>query len=146
MIIMTRINLLEPSQLTSIHLMAEYRELPRVFTRVKWRMAKGQTLSDIQNKISDVYTLNTGHETFFNDKLAWLYARYEKIFLELTLKRAYNIDADRYHSIRKGAAELVGTEWWGYYDPSPEDVYLNMARVARRSNTPKVLAELESTL
>jgi hypothetical protein len=140
---MTRINLLPPTMLTNIHLMAEYRELPRLFTRVKWRINKGQSLADIQHKISEHYTLNTGHETFFNDKLRWLYNRYQTIYVEL-VNRGYKIDLGKYAAICGSAIDLRGTEWWGDYTPRPEDVYLNMARVARRSKLDNVLDELWS--
>ena len=140
---MTRINLLPPELLTNIHLMAEYRELPRIFTRVKWRIEKGQTLADIAPKITEHYTLNTGHETFFNDKLKWLYERYTRIYRVL-LERNYNLDLGKYVSILNGAKELERTEWWNDYTPRPEDVYLNMARVARRSKLDNVLDELRS--
>ena len=141
---MTRINLVSPAQLTSIHLMAEYRELPRVFTRVKWRITRGQKLTDISERIQTNYTLNTGHETFFNDKLAWLYERYIQLYNEL-LKRGYRLDIDKHCNIKREAYALVGTEWWGNYSPTPEEIYLNMARLVRRSKLSKVLAEASAS-
>lgn len=44
---MTRINLTLVSELADQHLMAEYRELPRIFGAVRERIAKGQGFDDI---------------------------------------------------------------------------------------------------
>lgn len=139
---MTRINIVPPELLINKHLMAEYRELPRVFTRVKWRINKGQKLDDIQHKISCTYVLNTGHETFFNDKLYWLYKRYINIVQEL-IKRGYNLSRDVYTSVIEDAhTNFYNTVWWGDYSPTPEECYINMARLCKRSNLVSVAQEL----
>lgn len=41
---MTRINLLPPAQLADQHLIAEYRELPRIFTLVKSKLQSQKPL------------------------------------------------------------------------------------------------------
>ena len=61
---MTRINLVPPSELHDKHLLAEYRELPRVF-----KLAR--PCDDIPEK----YCLGTGHVKFFYNKLEFLYKR-----------------------------------------------------------------------
>lgn len=60
---MTRINLVPVSELSDQHLIAEYRELPRIFNLVLNAQYKGKYPLDF--KISDTYLLGTGHVTFF---------------------------------------------------------------------------------
>lgn len=83
---MTRINLTLVSELADQHLMAEYRELPRVFGAVRERIAKGQGFSDIPKD----FRLGTGHVKFFYDKIGFLFLRQNAIIKEL-LKRGYQI-------------------------------------------------------
>lgn len=54
---MTRINLVEPRYLTDEHLLAEYRELPRVFTYVDRH--------GIAEDRPESYKLGKGHVKFF---------------------------------------------------------------------------------
>ena len=54
---MTRINsAIDPKNLTDQHLIAELRELPRIFTAVNKRIEKGKLFDDIPEK----FTLGTG--------------------------------------------------------------------------------------
>lgn len=135
---MTRINLVEPKQLTNEHLMAEYRELPRIFTAVRNAVDKDQTPADID--IPEQYVLGTGHMKFFYNKLSYLLERYTSLYKEL-IDRNYNIDKAMYADIMKAAIALPG-EWFNTYEPDPEAIYLNMARLCIRSNLPRVLIEV----
>lgn len=139
---MTRINLVEPRQLTNIHAMAEYRELPRIFTAVLKLQEQGITPDQVC--IPDSYVLGAGHVKFFYNKLHWLERRYVALKDNLEY-RGYNIDYPKFRSVWEDAhLNFEGTEWWGSYLPSPEDFYLNMARICRRSKVDKVLFELQS--
>jgi len=54
---MTRINVVHPRELVDKHLLAEYRELPRVFALAhSWWMQGGNP-----NKLPIQYTLGEGH-------------------------------------------------------------------------------------
>lgn len=76
---MTRINsAIDPRNLTDQHLIAELRELPRIFTAVNKRIEKGKLFDDIPEK----FTLGTGHTKFFYDKLSFLHLRHIKLRLE----------------------------------------------------------------
>lgn len=76
---MTRINsAIDPKNLTDQHLIAELRELPRIFTAVNKRIEKGESFDDIPEK----FTLGTGHVKFFYDKLSFLYQRHEHLKIE----------------------------------------------------------------
>ena len=150
---MTRINLVEPSQLTNKHLLAEYRELPRVFTAVeklvysvdenapsKWR--------DFINKggSPDQYTLGTGHVKFFYQRLPWLLNRFISICRALS-NRNVNINMMLRKRIISDASDLINileSHMIHNWQPSPAEIYLNMARLCKRSKIENVLNELAS--
>lgn len=140
---MTRINTVPPMCLSTPHLMAEYRELPRIFTAVIKLIEQDKTPADVD--IPDSYRLGTGHVKFFYNKCSWLYNRYSSLVHELQ-HRGYSLNQIQVSSIMERCTNKIsGTEWFGdYYEPSPEDMYLNMARLARRSKMDNVLAELSS--
>jgi len=135
---MTRINLVEPHQLTDKHLMAEYHELPRIFTAVSKLEAKFKTPADVV--IPDHYVLATGHMKFFYNKISWLIDRYSNLFQELTA-RGFKLDRDLYSRIYDSALDIA-PQWRNSYKPRPEDIYLNMVRLCKRSNIPSVTDEI----
>lgn len=114
---MTRINVIDPRELTDQHLMAEYRELPRVFALS--RAALDRNVNAPKN-----YTMGTGHVKFFYDKTPWLAQRHSLIVNELK-RRGYNLGF---------TLSLVPVE--GYppsnWSPSPADVEVNMERLRLR--------------
>lgn len=46
---MTRINCVAPIELTTKHLVAEYRELPRIYNLVRAAIKRGERPSDARN-------------------------------------------------------------------------------------------------
>ena len=82
---MTRINLLPPSQLADQHLIAEWRELPRVFGLVKNKLAEGKLILPWVK-----YTMGTGHVRFFYDKLLFLQKRHQDLVKEAQ-KRGFKL-------------------------------------------------------
>ena len=138
---MTRINLVDPSQLTDKHLMAEYRELPRVFTAVRKLQDQGKSPKDID--IPETYVLGQGHVKFFYTKLQWLSNRYEKIYEQLLI-RGFSLDRSLYSAVLNNTVELINDNWWHWYEPTPEEIYLNMIRICKRSKIQKVLDELSA--
>jgi deoxyribonuclease (pyrimidine dimer) len=87
---MTRINLVKPSELTDQHLLAEYRELPRVFWIVKKKLQENKEINPWNQ-----FTLWTWHVIFFYDKLLFLEKRFKNISLECK-KRGFNIKYSDY--------------------------------------------------
>ena len=70
---MTRINsAINPKNLTDQHLIAELRELPRIFTAVNKRIEQGKFFDDIPKE----FTLGEGHVKFFYNKLLFLSSRH----------------------------------------------------------------------
>lgn len=125
---MTRINVVPPSELTDQHLMAEYRELPRIFTETRKRIAKGLAPGDID--APDAYRLGAGHCKFFMLRCGWLRKRYTDLCAEL-LRRGYNLNAAMFYAIRT-AADALPPEWCGDYVPTAEAISINRERIALR--------------
>ena len=144
---MTRINLVDVKHLTDKHLLAEYKEITRPFNKVINRINKFgfvKALDDVT--ISSSYVLGTGHESFFFDKLHWLWWRYFDLFEELN-KRGFNIDEVKFKNIAVDLKrKLEKTKYWNdwnEYKPTPEEIYLNMSRLCKRSNLQSVINELK---
>jgi deoxyribonuclease (pyrimidine dimer) len=77
---MTRINLVDPVELTDQHLIAEYRET-RLLTA---NMRKSFRLTGYdKQKIPKQFTLNAGHVTFFKNKGPYISNRYHKLIYEM---------------------------------------------------------------
>lgn len=137
---MTRINLVDPTVLTDKHLMAEYRELPRIFTAVL-KLQEQHCYNFETIGIPSEYVLGKGHVKFFYNKIGWLLKRYESIFNELVFHRGFNLDKDMFVSIKKEAMSLRRI-FFTEYTPTPQEIYLNMARLCKRSGIDSVLKEL----
>jgi deoxyribonuclease (pyrimidine dimer) len=137
---MTRINLVDPAVLTNAHLMAEYRELPRIFTAVAKDPIRAQAIQKPQH-----YCLGKGHVIFFYDKLHWLIKRYNSLYHTL-IARNYALDHALFDKIFRDAIDLMAynKRLANNYQPRPEDVYLNMARLAKRSNIKSVTDEIDA--
>lgn len=75
---MTRINTVEPSDLTTEWLISEWRELPRIVNELE----KHPQRFNIKQIPSD-YTLNKGHVLFFRNKLLFLAKRHRELKREL---------------------------------------------------------------
>lgn len=121
---MTRINCVEVATLHSSHLLAEYRELPRVF-----KLAHNAAMKGFEQDI-DSYRMGTGHVKFFYDKLMYLAARHEKLIAEMK-KRGFVANIMN-----------VGLSWleqgkynealWQDWQPSDKDKAVNQARIDLR--------------
>lgn len=121
---MTRINLVHVRELADQHLMAEYRELPRIFGAVRKHVQAGKKVKDF--KISSTYILGTGHVTFFYDKLKFLANRHHDLVLEC-LRRGINISNTGINDISD-----ISAEWCGDYLPSTSEVDLSRSRIIEK--------------
>ena len=115
---MTRINVVPVTELCDKHLVAEYRELPRVF-------ALARPCNDAPTK----YTLGAGHVKFFYDKLGWLLARQKSLIAEMK-RRGFKPTHDA--STLMDRATKAGDTLWKTYTPTEEALTLNRARIAER--------------
>ena len=106
---MTRINLsIEPWELCDQHLLAEYKELPRVQTLLMKKLEK-QSIGDILKEIPKDFTLGKGHVKFFLSTQRYLYLRFHELKAEL-LKRGVNAQIDYQIKLQQ---EIHFQQFWG---------------------------------
>tara|TARA_B100000131_G_scaffold314420_1_gene351227 strand:- start:91 stop:510 length:420 start_codon:yes stop_codon:yes gene_type:complete len=89
---MTRINIIEPSELTDQHLIAEYREITMVPGSLNRTL--NSKIGYQESKVPSKYTLNKGHVYFFYNKGMYLHKRYMMIVSEM-ISRGFNPDMNR---------------------------------------------------
>lgn len=116
---MTRINCIPVRELTDKHLIAEYRELPRVFK--------------LARKCEDApkeYTLGKGHVKFFYNKLTYLFFRQHQLVDEMVsrgFKPKFDPDelARTYHTKENA---ILWNDWY----PTKEAIAINKERITQR--------------
>lgn len=127
---MTRINCIPPAELTTPHLLAEYRELPRIFGLVRAAIARGETPDDPRNPTE--YRLGSGHVRFFYPRCGYLLNRQIALIAEMQargLKPSFtNPDA---------LIDGLPPAWCADWTPAPEAMTLNRGRIAERLATAK---------
>ena len=125
---MTRINIVEPSELTDQHLIAEYREITMV------PAALSRTLNSLpglrKEKISKTFTLNRGHVYFFYDKGLYLDKRYNELMAEMN-SRGFNPDSNRVFPKQIFIDNGLYNDW----TPTPKEQELIRVRIRERVNS-----------
>lgn len=122
---MTRINCIPPQELTGPHLVAEYRELPRIFALVRAAAARGERPDDPRNPLE--YRLGSGHVRFFYPRLGYLVERQTALIADMRA-RGYQPSYDRTDHLTDG----IAAEWCGGWVPSDQAMALNRARITER--------------
>ena len=122
---MTRINCIPPHELSGQHLVAEYRELPRIFALVRAAIGRGEMPGDRRNPAN--YTLGTGHVRFFYCRLGYLLRRQAALIAEMRA-RGYRPAFDDPGGLIAG----IPVEWCEDWEPTPEAIATNRARIAER--------------
>ena len=120
---MTRINIINPSELTDQHLVAEYREIFMVGSALQ-RSLKSKNWNP--NTIPKKFTLNTGHVKFFYDKGKYLFNRYKELRKEMKA-RGMTPDAKRIFKREQWPDELYN-DWI----PTIEDENIIRKRIEER--------------
>ncbi len=110
---MTRINVVEPAILTDQHLLAEYRELPRVFSLAR---------ASQDHKGPPTYTMGAGHVRFFYPRTEYLSARQGALINEC-LRRGFKI------SYTEAPAPVPGSLIWR---PDAAAIRVNRERLQAR--------------
>lgn len=118
---MTRINTIDVGLLLDQHLLAEYKELPRIISYFKRSLKAPNGFKGIPN----YYKLNTGHVKFFYNKRQYLEDRYEQLCGEL-ISRGYSINKIVYDFQILNEMDQVP------YTPSIEDCCINIERLLLR--------------
>jgi deoxyribonuclease (pyrimidine dimer) len=125
---MTRVNLVDPEVLTKEHRLAEYKEIPRVFTRVLAAAEKGK--QEHHFNIPEHYKIGKGHETFFYNKCSYVFDRFRLLCI-LLKREGVNVSEEYVNHVHDNYSKLPDWAKQGY-TPKPEEIYVNMYRLANR--------------
>jgi deoxyribonuclease (pyrimidine dimer) len=117
---MTRINCVPPEELTRQHLVAEYRELPRVFG-----LAHRACLSGREIWAPALYSLGSGHVRFFYRRLGWCLRRFQALRAEM-IRRGYAPKFEAPPSVDLPA------DWWEDWEPDAAALAVNRERIQER--------------
>ena len=120
---MTRINLVDPSELATKFLVAEKHEITRVFT-----LARKAQHEMHKKKIPDKFTLGTGHVSFLYNKLAFVSDRYYALCDEME-RRGFNCTRIPKEDLHAG----IGKHMFFGYKPTEEAIRISKERIALRS-------------
>lgn len=128
---MTRINVVEPSELTNKHLMGELHEINRVYGLVRKAQDRKINKYNFKDKIKQPseYTLGTGHVYFMYDKLGFITARYYALNEEAKL-RGFKVNPIQKENLVAGIQDW----WFGDYFPTEYAIKINRERIEERLN------------
>lgn len=121
---MTRINVVPVQELERPHLIAEYREIVRVFD-----IARKAQYEIHKKKIPTEYTLGTGHVMYFVDKLKYITERYNSLCTEM-VHRGYVCNRVDQVELERGIDRSL---FWDY-KVTDAALALNRARISERLN------------
>lgn len=119
---MTRINVVDPSELMDQHLLAEYREIRLLCANLQRTLRSKRGFRE--DAVPAQFTLNTGHVYFFYNKGLYLHRRYDEIRAEM---RRRGISAELEFPVDKWPP-LLYNDW----TPSERDRNLVRERIALR--------------
>lgn len=121
---MTRINLVPPSELTDKHLLAEYRELPRVFGLIEKWQDRGCPPTGVSE-----YTMGRGHVKFFYDKAMWLAIRFDGLVSEMVRRGFRPKYTTQMHRVKRIGWVGQRTDLW---TPRYRDLAVSRSRIRER--------------
>ena len=122
---MTRINLVDPSELTDQHLIAEYREIFMVGGSLKRTLISKSGYRE--DRVPLNYTLNKGHVYFFYNKGKYLHNRYILLINEMKT-RGFNPDKKRVFPVKIFIDNGLYNDWV----PSLEDYKIIRQRIKEK--------------
>ena len=124
---MTRINLIDPSELSNQHLIAEYREIFMVGSALQ-RSLKSQNWIYTKDNLPKDFTLNKGHVKFFYNKGEYLHKRYLKLIDEMQ-RRGMRPDPKR-----KFKKQQWPKEFYKDWAPNEKDFKIVKERIKQKIN------------
>lgn len=130
---MTRVNLICVTELHHKHLVAEYRENPRIFGLVRRAQARGLTPDTVVAPQS--YTMGTGHVKFFYRRLGFILKRQELLIAEM-LRRHYRPSNVELLDLAVG----IDGHWFGDWSPTEADVAVSRGRLEEKLRSMGVLS------
>lgn len=119
---MTRINCVPVEELSRQHLVAEYRELPRVFALAAVAFERGEKPEDMPKQ----YTLGTGHVRFFYARLNYVARRHWELICEMR-NRNYQTNYTEPLALR------LPDSWYQPWEPDAKALAINRARIKERT-------------
>jgi hypothetical protein len=127
---MTRINLIEPSELCTKHLVAEFHELPRILS-LSFKCCDEHC--ERLNMFPNSFCLGTGHQLFFYKKIKWLQNRYNKLYVELK-NRNCNINEDKFNSIMSvfKMSQYAYPKLYNDWKPVEKDIAISKERIEQK--------------
>ncbi|WP_332872051.1 pyrimidine dimer DNA glycosylase/endonuclease V [Pseudogemmobacter bohemicus] len=114
-----------PEELSAAHLIAEYRELPRIFGLVRAAILRGEAPDDPRNPRE--YRLGSGHVRFFYPRLGWLAYRQAALIAEMQA-RGYQPSFTSPGDLTTGIPAASTGDW----RPDALALALNRDRIATR--------------
>lgn len=120
---MTRINCIPVEELSGPHLVAEYRELPRVFRLAEKAALRGSFTQPGQ------YTLGPGHILFFYTRLGYLAKRHCQLVKEMR-NRNYKPAFD---GVQRENFPNIPDQYWNDWEPTSDAMAINRERILQRS-------------
>lgn len=124
---MTRINCVPVQELSGPHLVAEYRELPRVFALAQKACLRGPITQPA------AYTLGKGHMLFFYTRLEYLAKRHAELVAEMK-RRGYK---PSFPGVTRSQFPDIPDAFWNDWQPTSAALALNRARIAERNANSK---------
>lgn len=121
---MTRINVVDPKELTVKHLVAEYREITRLPKNLQTALNRKTSPFSLK-EIPHEYVLGKGHVKFFFDKMLFLKKRFESLVQEM-LDRGYN------PTYRDSSIFQTDERFMNDYTPTNEAIKINRERIQDR--------------
>lgn len=114
---MTRINCIPVSELTDKHLLAEYRELPRISSLAR--------LPKRNETFPKTYKMGAGHVKFFYNKGEYLRRRFEDEIVPEMIRRGFK---PQYSVYKLHACKELNCDW----KPTIDDEMINASRINDR--------------
>lgn len=121
---MTRINLVEPEELTDQHLIAEYREVRLLCANLVRTLNSKRGF--VPERVPEEFTLNAGHVYFFYNKGEYLHKRYN--FLKDEMRKRGFEPQNRF------PREVWPNELYNDWTPSERDIGIVRERIEERIN------------
>lgn len=123
---MTRVNLVPPSELVDKHLIAEYRELPRIFSLIR-SYSKDLNRHRKVDPLPDSFRLGKGHVRFFYDKGLFLINR-QKALVDEMKRRGFRAQFNSFGRLTR----RIPKHLMGDYIPTPQDIQTSRDRIEAR--------------
>lgn len=128
---MTRINCVPVTELSGKHLVAEYRELPRVFglAQAWYHRVCAAGHDGAYADVPDTYRLGKGHVLFFYTRLGYCYRRQRALFDE-GVRRGYQLRFEPTQELIDWAPSWMMNDW----TPTRSALRVNRQRIKERNS------------